>query len=178
MKDEDIEILEDLPQNNEVNNFGQIPNINQYSAPSEPQNNQTIPEPVKQDDVSSPDDFDKLISEPIAVEKPVEETTYNTVPTNDNYVQNQMPNQYNDNYGQDQQLNQYNDANNELVQSADDQDLTITAVYPNGFVVPDQEETEETTVQPKKKKSSDLYLIIIVAVLAITLVVMLVIFYL
>ena len=73
------------------------------------------------------------------------------------------------------------DANNDLVQSNGDntQDLTITAVYPNGLAVDKNEEIENTQViKPKKKGSGDLPLIIIVAVLAITLVVLLIVFYL
>ena len=77
------------------------------------------------------------------------------------------------------------DANNDLVQSnyqepkSNEQDLTITAVYPNGLAVDKNEEIENTQViMPKKKSRGDLPLIIIVAVLAITLVVLLIIFYL
>ncbi len=168
MKDEDIEILEDLPQNNDNRNYESIPRVEQYSSEEQPQ--QTFSDPVnyqQQNDNSSQDVFEQLISEPVVAEKPTE------IKDNNDYVAYQ-----NEPYDQSIPVNQVNDANNDLIQSNSEQDLTITAVYPNGFVVPDQEETEENVIQPKKKKSNDLYLVIIVAILAITLVVMLVIFYL
>ena len=98
-----------------------------------------------------------------------------------NYDQNIQPDPNNQFYGDQAYKNDFatNDYNNDLVQSNNNQDLTITAVYPNGFAVDQQEELENTQViKTKKKSSGDLYLIIIVAVLAITLVVLLIVFYL
>ena len=98
-----------------------------------------------------------------------------------NYDQNIQQDPNNQFYGDQAYKNDFatNDYNNDLVQSNNNQDLTITAVYPNGFAVDQQEELENTQViKTKKKSSGDLYLIIIVAVLAITLVVLLIVFYL
>lgn len=74
----------------------------------------------------------------------------------------------------------YGDTNNNMVEATGgDQNLTITAVYPNGFAVEEKDELENTRViKPAKKNSNvDLYLVIIVAVLAVTLIALLVVFY-
>ena len=85
------------------------------------------------------------------------------------------------NYTTNDEFAYINDNNNDMVAPTtnNNSDLTITAVYPNGFAVDQNEELENTQViKPQKKSHVDLYLIIIVAVLAIALAVLLVVFYL
>ena len=194
MRNEDIEILDDFSENQSPNNvtFNQTPNNN---VPLEP-----IAQPEQ-----SVSEFEKMVTESSNIE-PVNnnsfapEANYQTnnfvgnqnnnfntnINNNDNQYyygnqgnQNVMPAYNNQSYNNGFVANDYaNDTNNDLVQS-NGQDLTITAVYPNGFAIDQKEELENTQViKPKKKSSVDLYLIIIVGVLAITLAVLLVVFYL
>lgn len=186
MRDEEIEILEDFSNNNDQMNNAQI---NPSTIQTEPFNNpipdynintttnynnnqniaQTNQANVIQEN-NSVSDFEKMVNEVNNPEsEPVIENA-NNMDYSNNY--NNQNNNFNDlNYN-------VNDTNNELVQQSNSEDLTITAIYPNGFVVPEQEEQEDNRVVKPKKQKGDLYLIIIVAVLAITLAVMLVIFYL
>ena len=188
MRNEDIEILDDfsdnLPnQNSQIINPSMI-QPPQYNNPMPNYNLSPQPEPQPQPSYdSAPQDFNQNASvnefEKMMTEAPDAEPTpepEQPMPTNQiDYANDYANYQNNNNFNN---LSYANDSNNDLVQSNDYDDLTITAVYPNGFVVPDQEEqvVENRVVKPKKS-SGDLFLIIIVAVLAITLVVMLVIFY-
>ena len=123
-------------------------------------------------------EFDKMVSEASNIDSnpgvndsllyqpPTKQPDVPVAPNNQSYDNGFNSNEY------------AGDANNDLVQS-NNQDLTITAVYPNGLAVDKNEEMENTQViKPKKKSSSDLPLIIIVAVLAITFVVLLIVLYL
>ncbi|MBQ4634606.1 MAG: hypothetical protein IJB71_04595 [Bacilli bacterium] len=192
MRDEDIEILEDFSDNfsnqNPINNNQNInPSTNtqpvmpptyntqvpDYAEPINPVNNNVIG-----NQNASVNEFEKMVTEanqpePIVNPEPV--VTSNPVNPSIDYS-NDYSNYQNNNFND---LNYATDANNELVESTGaDTDLTITAVYPNGFIVPDQEEQEDNRVVKPQKSKTDLYLIIIVAVLAIILVVMLIMFYL
>lgn len=145
----------------------------------------------------SSNEFEKMVTES-NIPEPVQEISpiqpkYNNNSgnnfdyTNDyaNYQKSDFNNvAYNNDSNNDLVQTNVNDTNNDLIQSDinndinNDDDLTITAVYPNGFVVPDQEEPEDNRVVKPKKSSIDLFLIIIVAILAVSLVAMLVVFYL
>ena len=187
MRDEEIEILEDFSNNNDQMNNAQfnpstiqqqpvqydnpIPDYN--ANPTMNYDNQNIAQTNQANVIqenNSVSDFEKMVTEVNNPEpEPVIENA-NNMDYSNNY--NNQNNNFNDlNYN-------VNDTNNELVQQSNNEDLTITAIYPNGFVVPEQEEQEDNRVVKPKKQKGDLYLIIIVAVLAITLAVMLVIFYL
>ena len=169
MKDEDIEILEDF-------------DAPQGSQPeSVPDQNMQTPPVVENDSAM---DFEKMVNEGNKLE---EQPISNADQFQDNNYQN-YNNQYGDNYQDynnqysndvnnnlstndyNQYNNQnnyndynYNDANNDLIASNEqnNQDLTITAVYPNGFVVPDQEEVVATKKPKKKMDKIDIILIII-----------------
>ena len=183
MRDEDIEILEDFSDNqNSISNnqfnpsmnqqFQNVPNTNmpnynvnpgyQDLAPDMPQSS------VVQEN-SSVSEFEKMVTEANNPEPERAIEPINNVGYSNEY--NYQNNNYND-------LNYVNDTNNELVQQSNNDDLTITAIYPNGFVVPDQEEQEDNRVVKPKKQKGDLFLVIIVAVLAVTLIAMLIMFYL
>lgn len=180
MKDEDIEILEDFdaPQGSQL---GSVPDQNMQTPP------------VAEND--SANDFEKMVNEGNKIE---EQPISNADQFQDNNYQN-YNNQYGDNYHNNQYSNDvnnnlstndynqynnqnnyndynYNDANNDLIASNEqnNQDLTITAVYPNGFVVPDQEEVVATKKPKKKMDKVDIILIIIVIILVITLAAMLI----
>lgn len=170
MKDEDIEILEDFdaPQGSQS---GSVPDQN-MQTPSVALNDSAM-------------DFEKMVNEGNKIE---EQPISNADQFQDNYqnYNNQYSNDANNNLSADdynQYNNQnnyndynYNDANNDLIASNEqnNQDLTITAVYPNGFVVPDQEEVVATKKPKKKMDKVDIILIIIVIILVITLAAMLI----
>lgn len=183
MKNEDIEILEDFSDTQVPNNNSSVPDLSEQANPSINQGVTQVevmtPEPTP---VAPMSEFDKMINEAAVPATPVEPPKPEPVapapstpaPNLQSYETGFVGNDY------------AKDANNNLVQSTEvkkeeprKEDLTITAVYPNGFAVDQNEELENTQViKPKKKKNTDLPLIIIVAVLAITLVVLLIVFYL
>ena len=206
MKNEDIEILEDFSDNQLPNNNSSAPDLNQQAAPSSPAV-ESSPSPVQDLNVGIAEDlnanptpvtpaetpapvqpiesvseFEKMVNEAPTVEAPVEQPApvepvaapepIAPAPNNQSYENGFIASDY------------AGDSNNDLVESNGEnvepkEDLTITAVYPNGFAVDQKEELENTQViKPKKKKNADLPLIIIVGVLAITLVVLLIVFYL
>ena len=184
MRDDDIEILEDFSDNSKPNDI--IEDLNQNS-------NQTNSQPVAPTPTLEPaapsesvSEFDKMVSEASNIPTTNSNDQGFANPTgpqtNPSPYPSQNPNPYpqsnNQSYDNGFAANDYaNDANNNLVQQ-NEQDLTITAVYPNGFAVDQKDELESTLViKPKKKSSGDLYLIIIVAVLAITLVALILVFY-
>ena len=170
MKDEDIEILEDFdaPQGSQS---GSVPDQN-MQAPSVALNDSAM-------------DFEKMVNEGNKIE---EQPISNADQFQDNYqnYNNQYSNDANNNlsaddYNQYNNQNNYNDynyddVNNDLIASNEqnNQDLTITAVYPTGFVVPDQEEVVATKKPKKKMDKVDIILIIIVIILVITLAAMLI----
>ena len=171
MKDEENEILEDFdaPQGLQP---GSVPDQNMQTPP------------VAENDSAM--DFEKMVNEGNKIE---EQPISNADQFQDNNYQNynnQYSNDVNNNlstndYNQYNNQNNYNDynyndANNDLIASNEqnNQDLTITAVYPNGFVVPDQEEVVATKKPKKKMDKVDIILIIIVIILVITLAAMLI----
>ena len=166
---EDIEILDDFSENQSQVSEPQAPQMNQSSNSFERMVNETPAEPVKEPAYANsyPNDFNNSF-----------DNSYNNGNNyNNNYNGNNYGNSYNNNYNNQVDVNYQN--NNEVLQPTDNQDLTITAVYPNGFAVEEPQELENTQViKPRKKNKTDLYLIIIVGVLAVTLVVLLVMFYL
>ena len=155
-----------------------IPSVDPLMAMNEPQI--TVEKPIVEENptpVAPVSEFDKMVA---ASAEPAPETNSDLFYVPKEPVNNPLPN--NQSYENGFNSNDYvADANNDLVESTGGvkEDLTITAVYPNGLAVDKAEEIENTQViKPKKKGSGDLPLIIIVAVLAITLVVLLIVFYL
>ena len=168
MRDDDIEILDDFQSNSNPNQ-----NINQNGV----QNNQVNEVPNNNASIS---EFEKMVNEAheSSLYQPPEES--NALSQRNDFVPD-----YKEDLNNELDNNFVNDSNNELVkpsedvqpdnQEAKEQDLTITAVYPDGFVVDQQEELENTQViKTKKKNKTDIYLLIIVIVLAITLAVLLI----
>ncbi len=176
MGNDDIEILDDFSEPAPNNN------LNQSVAPSAPSNVAPAQAPVQPSYNNSVNEFEKMVNEVEPQVDPVPESVptpqQEFVPNYSSDLKNELDNSF------------VNDTNNELVapdqvssneqvSQAQEQDLTITAVYPNGLAIDQKDELENTQViKPKAKGKTDIYLIIIVAVLAITLVVLLITFYL
>ena len=170
MGNDDIEILDDFSEENVPSN-----NLNQNTVPN---NDMVSPAPVSNESIN---EFERMVTEAEPQSEPVpasipEPSQQQFVPNYTTDLKNELDNSF------------VNDSNNDLIspdqakveeEPQPQQDLTITAVYPDGFALDQKEELENTQViKPKAKGKGDIYLIIIVVVLAITLAVLLVTFYL
>ena len=209
MRNDEIEILEDFSDNMTPNNNSTVPNLNQGLNSNNEINRAVSQSPNQDlnfveefttssaptlgpASVSQPsesvNEFEKMVNEAPRVETEVSSGLNQNSQESSNNLYFQSPNMnasqnpanspsYDNGFVADEYAA---DVNNDLVQSnSNNEDLTITAVYPNGLVVDQKEELENTQViKPKKKGNGDLPLIIIVAVLAITLIVLLIVFYL